>query len=183
MTTATPHVTTAEQLLGTAGLGRCEPVRGELIMMTPASGEHGGVVAELTGHLWSFIRPRNLGRVLGAATGFLISRDPETVRAPDVAFVRAERLPDEPIRGFFQIAPDLAVEVLSPNDRAGDVLDKVHQWLEAGCPAVWVVAPERRTVTVYEGPARIATRTAADELTCDELLPGFRLAVAEIFAG
>jgi len=151
-------------------------------MMTPASGEHGGVVAELTGHLWSFIRPRNLGKLLGAETGFLISRNPDTVRAPDVAFVRAERLPKGTVRGFFQTPPDLAVEVLSPSDRAGDVLDKVHQWLEAGCRVVWVVDPERRTVTVYEGPDRITTRTAADELTCDELLPDFRLAVKEIFA-
>jgi len=182
MATVAPHPTTAEQLLETTGLGRCELVRGELIMMSPAGGEHGRVVAELTGHLWSFVRSHNLGKIVGAETGFRIAREPDTVRAPDVAFIRAERLPRQPVRGYFEMSPDLAVEVLSPNDRAGDVLEKVHQWLESGCRAVWVVDPERQTVTVYEGPDRMVTRTAQDELTCEELLPGFRLAVKDIFA-
>jgi Uma2 family endonuclease len=182
MATAVPHVTTAEQLLEATGLGRCELVRGELIMMTPVSGEHARIVLKLGARLLAFVEEKRLGTVYAGDPGFHIGRDPDTVRAPDVAFVRAERLPKGPVRGFFQTPPDLAVEVLSPGDRAGEVLDKVHQWLEAGCRVVWVVDPEHQTVTVYEGPDRIATRTADDELTCDELLPGFGLAVKEIFA-
>ena len=175
------QIVSAEQLLETPGLGRCELVRGELIMMTPAGEEHGGIVANLTGHLWSFVRQRKLGKLYGAETGFQIGREPDTVRAPDVAFVRAERVPPAPLRGFFQAPPDLAVEVLSPSDRASEVLDKVHQWLDAGCLAVWVVDPEKRPVSVYGRPDRAITLAAGDELDGADVLPGFRLPVSEIF--
>ena len=151
-------------------------------MMSPTGEEHGGGVGEVAGQIWSFARTHKLGKVYGAETGFLISRDPDTVRAPDVAFLRAERVPPKPWRSFFRGAPDLVAEVLSPNDRASEVLDKVHQWLEAGCAVVWVVDPERQTVVVYESPDHAVTKTTGDELTCEKLLPGFRLPVAEIFA-
>ena len=181
MATTQPHIETADQLLKTPGLGRCELVRGELIMMTHAGFEHGSVVAKITAPLVRFVQQHRLGQMTGAETGFRIGHDPDTVRAPDVAFVRAERIPPEPVRGFFPGAPDLAVEVLSPDDRASAVLDKVHQWLAAGCLVVWVVDPEKRTVTVYNGPDRTVTLTAADELSADNLLPGLRLPVTEIF--
>ena len=182
MLTMLGQIVSAEQLLETPGPGRCELVRGELIMMTPAGEEHGGIVANLTGHLWSFVRAQKLGKLYGAETGFQIGREPDTVRAPDVAFVRAERVPAEPVRGFLQAPPDLAVEVLSPGDRASEVLDKVHQWLDAGCLAVWVVDPEKRTVSVYQRPDRAITLTAGDELDGADVLPGFRLPVSEIFS-
>ncbi len=181
MATTQPHIVSAEQLLKTPDLGRCELVRGELIMMTPAGFEHGSIVAKMTAPLGGFVKKHQLGRVTGVGTGFLIGHDPDTVRAPDVAFVRAGRIPAEPVRGFFPGAPDLAVEVLSPDDRASRVLDKVHQWLEAGCGIVWVVDPEKQTVTVHEGPNRTATLRTADELSGADLLPGFRFPVAKIF--
>jgi len=151
-------------------------------MMSPAGFEHGSIVMNVTLALGGFVKQHRLGRVAGSETGFRISRDPDTVRAPDVAFVRAERVPAEPVRGYFQGAPDLAVEILSPNDLASQVLDKVHQWLEAGCLIVWVVDPERKTVTVYEAPDRAVTLAEGDELSGGDLLPGLRLPVAELLA-
>jgi Uma2 family endonuclease len=176
------QITTARQLLDTPDLGRCELVRGELIMRRPAGFEHGRIVADISAPLARFVEQRGLGVVTGSGTGFLISRDPDTVRAPDVGFVRAERVSPAPTKGFFQGPPDLAVEVLSPDDRASQVLAKVHDWLAAGCRAVWVVDPEARTVSVYRSRDPMVVRSVSDELTGDDVLPEFRLPVAEIFA-
>jgi len=172
---------TADQLLATPGLGRCELVRGELILMTPAGFEHGCIAADLCARLAGFVRQERLGHVTGAKTGFQIARDPDTVRAPDVGFVRAERVPSPPPGGFFQGPPDLAVEVLSPDDRASEVLAKVNDWLTAGCLAVWVVDPAKRTVSVYGQQGQVATLSGHDELSGGDVLPGFRLSIAEIF--
>jgi Uma2 family endonuclease len=180
--TTTQQITTAEQLLGTPGLGRCELVRGELVMMTPAGFEHGRIVVNVTAPLADFVKKNKLGIVTGAETGFHIGRDPDTVRAPDVAFVRADRVPATPTVGFFSGAPDLAVEVLSPNDRASDVLAKVQDWLGAGCRVVWVVDPRTRTVSVYGDGNKLAVLKESDELSGDDVVPDFRLPVAEIFA-
>jgi Uma2 family endonuclease len=161
--------------------GRCELVRGELIVMTPAGAEHGQIVVRLTGPIYSHVAAKKLGAVFAAETGFVIERDPDTVRAPDVAFVRAGRLPRRSI-GFFQGAPDLAVEVLAPNDPAGEVLDKVQQWLAAACEQVWVVDPRTQTVTVYGSNGHIRMLKRGEVLTGGDLLPGFEMQVEEIFA-
>ncbi|MGD0899495.1 MAG: Uma2 family endonuclease [Thermoguttaceae bacterium] len=177
----TDQITTAEQLLEAHGLGRCELLRGELVMMSPAGSEHGVVVVRVTGPLNAFVRQHSLGEVLGAETGFKIGHRPDTVRAPDVAFVSRDRWPPQAPKGFFPGAPDLAVEVISPGDRASEVLAKVEDWLDAGCRAVWVVDPETRTVAVYHGRTAVEVLRVGDHLDGGELLPDFRLAVAEIF--
>ena len=151
-------------------------------MMSPTGGEHGSIVASVTAPLTLFVKQHGLGRIYGAETGFQIARDPDTVRAPDVGFVAAARMGAKPSRGFVPGPPDLAVEVVSPNDRAGEVLAKVFDWLDAGCRAVWVVDPPTRTVTVYRSREQIVTLGPDDELTGDDVVPGFRLPVAEIFA-
>lgn len=176
------HVMTADELLHAPGLGRCELIQGELVMMWPSGFEHGRVVARITGPLTDFVEVRALGVVTGAETGFVIARGPDTVRAPDVGFVRAERLPKEPVRGFFPAAPDLAVEVLSPDDRAGEVLRKVEDWLEAGCGVVWVVDPEKHTVSIHSRAAPVDVLGPEDVLTGDGALAGFRPPVAHVFA-
>ncbi|MFZ1937400.1 MAG: Uma2 family endonuclease [Thermoguttaceae bacterium] len=180
MVTAQP-ITTAEQLFQASDLGRCELLRGELIMMSPAGSEHGMIVAEIAGILRDFVKPRALGVVLGAETGFRVSSNPDTVLAPDVAFVRVDRVGDGLPKGFFPGAPDLAVEVLSPNDRAGEMFAKVQAWLNAGCASVWVVDPKTQTVTVYGADRKAIMFTSADVLTGGELLPGFSSPVAGIF--
>jgi len=151
-------------------------------MMMPAGFEHGRIVASITAPLATYVNQEKLGALTGAETGFQIGHDPDTVRAPDVAFIRAERVPPAPTPGFFQGAPDLAVEVLSPSDLAGAFLAKVHDWLAAGCRAVWVVDPGSRTVSVYRSRDEKIVWNVSDELTGDDIVPGFILPVAQIFA-
>ena len=150
-------------------------------MMAPAGSEHGGIIENVAFHLSGFVRSHKLGKIFGAETGFFIHRNPDTVRAPDVAFVRAERLSAKLPKGFFEGAPDLAVEVLSPEDRPGYVQAKIRDWFDAGCLAVWIVDPGDETVTIYEG-TRDAVVLHRDETQTDaRVLPGFSVAVSEIF--
>jgi Uma2 family endonuclease len=178
---ATEQITTAEQLSEAHGLGRCELVRGELVMMSPAGSEHGLVVVRITRQLSNFVEQHSLGVVLGAETGFHIGRNPDTVRAPDVAFVSRDRWPSPAPKGFFPGAPDLAVEVVSPSDLASEVLAKVEDWRNAGCQAVWVADPDAGTVTVYSGRNEPNVLHRGDQIGGSNLLPGFELAVAEVF--
>ena len=151
-------------------------------MMSPAGSEHGMIALSIGGILWDFVKRHSLGVVLGAETGFKIARDPDTVRAPDVAFIRANRIGDRLPKGYFPGAPDLAVEVLSPDDRAGEVFEKVQNWLDAGCVAVWVVDPKTQSVTVYDAGCKATVLKSSDLLTGGDLLPGFSTPVAEFFS-
>jgi len=172
--------TTAEQLLAAAGRGRCELIRGEVRRMNPAGYRHGEIVMRISGPLFAHVDAHGLGVVTGAETGFVLARDPDTVRAPDAAFVRAARARPERGAGFFEGAPDLAVEVLSPDDGPAYVRRKVRDWLDAGCAAVRVVDPASETVAVHEsaGTLRLGRR---DRLNGGAVLPGFTLRVAAIF--
>ena len=175
------QITTAEQLFQ-ANLQHCELIRGELIMMSPAGFDHGRFAVNVGSALANFVKARSLGSVVSAETGFRIAHDPDTVRAPDVAFVRADRIPPGGVKGFFQGAPDLAVEVVSPGDRPSEVMAKAQDWLQAGCPMVWVVDPETRNVSVYSSRKEVAILTAADTLTGGDVLPEFSILIAEVFA-
>jgi len=175
-------ITTAQQLLDAGDIGRCELVRGELIMMSPAGANHGQVAMELARRLANHVAEHKLGTVFAAETGFMIQRNPDTVRAPDVAFVKAQRSRAIPQRGFFIGAPDLAVEVLSPDDVATEVLAKVQDWINAGCSQVWIVDPKHRTVSVYDRNRPLQSLSDDQEVTGGELLPGFRVRVSELFS-
>jgi Uma2 family endonuclease len=178
------HLLTAAELFQTPGLGRCELVQGELISMSPAGFQHGQVAINIGWALKEYVRSHPIGSVTGAETGFQIGHDPDTVRAPDAAFIRSHRLPQRTIRGFFPEAPDLAVEVLSPNDRASEVLAKVRDWLQSdGCQMVWVVDPETTTVTVYHSEDQFSVLGPTDTLPGGDVLPGFSVRVGDIFAG
>ena len=150
-------------------------------MMTPAGSEHGDLTNELAFQLTRHVKAHQLGRIYAAETGFILARNPDTVRGPDVAFVRSDRASKTQTTGFFDGAPDLAVEILSLNDRAPAVLAKVHDWLGAKCRAVWVVDPSSQTISVYE-PDRAARILGADDnLTGGDIVPGFDLKVSEVF--
>ena len=181
MSTVT-NVTTAEQLLAT-NLQHCELIAGELIMMSPAGFDHGRFASRIVTALENHVSRLALGIVTTAEAGFQLARDPDTVRAPDVAFVRAARVPPGGVKGYFQGAPDLAVEVVSPSDRPDEVAAKVQDWLRAGCSMVWVVEPANRTVAVHRRGSEVAIATTVDALTGGDVLPGFSTPVARIFAG
>jgi Uma2 family endonuclease len=159
---------------------RTELVKGVLVVREPAGYRHGAVTMNLAGALHTFVRPRNLGRVLAAETGFKLFSDPDTVRAPDVAFIRADRIPDPPPGGFPAMAPDLAVEVLSPDDRPGEVLQKVADWLDAGVRLVWVVDPVRHVARVYRPDGTESLLSAGDALDGEDVVPGFSCGLAEV---
>jgi Uma2 family endonuclease len=161
---------------------RYELVRGEIRRMPPAGSEHGAVIMNIGTPLDQFVKAHGLGVVFGAETGFKIASDPDTVRAPDLAFVRRERIPEEGIpRGFWPGAPDLAVEVVSPGDTYTEVEEKVHDWLNAGTRMVLVLNPRTRTVAVYTSHTDVVRLTESDTLDGGEVLPGFTCRVAELF--
>jgi Uma2 family endonuclease len=175
------QVTTADELLRMGDIGRCELLRGKLVMMNPTGHEHGRVTLNLGAPIRNHVLAHGLGKAYAAETGFLLSREPDTVRAPDVGFVRAGR--EAPTsRGFFPGAPDLAVEVLSPDDRPRYVREKVAEWLAAGTRAVWVVDPRRRTVVLHEPGAEPRLLHETDMLRGGDLIPGFEVEVSEVFA-
>jgi Uma2 family endonuclease len=178
---ATPDLLTADELLAlNIPDKRAELVRGRLIVREPAGFRHGAVAAELTARLADFVRTNALGVVVAAETGFRLFSDPDTVRAPDVGFICADHVPKPLPRGCADIAPDLAVEVLSPDDRAGEVLAKVSDWLRAGCRLVWVVDPDRRLARVYRSDGSEAQVSADSTLDGEEVLPGFNCRVEDL---
>ena len=182
MTTRTRPVT-AEELLEKPEDGfRYELVRGELRRMAPAGNVHGYIAANLLGPLQGYVRANKLGRVYAAETGFRLSSDPDTVRAPDVAFVSSGRLGEVgEVSGYWPGAPDLAVEVVSPSDTHTEVTEKSLAWLDAGCRVVLAVDPSQRTVTVYRSREDIRILTDQDTIDGGDVVPGFGLPVAELF--
>ena len=152
---------------------RTELVRGVLVVREPPGGRHGRIAMNLGVELANYVRTRELGVVYAAETGFTLARHPDTVRAPDVAFVSRERLPTpEPI-GFPDLAPDLVVEVLSPDDRSGKLLAKIADWLSAGTRLVWVIDPERRLARVYRQDGTEQIVAAEAKLDGEDVVPGF----------
>ena len=180
---------TAEELFRVRDDGwRHALVRGELQSMTPAGFRHGAVVMNVAVPLGHHVQTRRLGVVCGAETGFVLARNPDTLLAPDVAFVRQERIAaaGQPVT-FWEGAPDLAVEVTSPGDTRPEVTrqEVTRQdtaWLSAGTRIVWVVDPRHATVTIHEPGASPRLLAASDLLDGAPLLPAFRLPVADIFA-
>ncbi|MEO7966811.1 MAG: Uma2 family endonuclease [Gemmatimonadaceae bacterium] len=165
---------------------RTELVRGRLIVSEPPGFEHGAVLAGVANALSLFVRDASAagasapGEVVAGDPGFWIERNPDTVRAPDVAFVAADRLPPGRVRGFLEQAPTLAIEVLSPNDRPSAVLAKVAQWLEAGSFLVWTIDPERREARVYRADGSQALIGEDGTLDGEHVLAGFALPMAEL---
>ena len=181
----TTKLVTAEELFEMPDDGfRYELVEGELRRMAPAGYEHGTVALKLTIPLGQYVEENDLGDVFAAETGFLLKTNPDTVRAPDLAFVRRERVSQVGDTKSYGVgAPDLAVEVMSPSDRIGKVEEKVKAWLDAGARLVWVVSPKLRTVTVYRSLTDISVLTENDTLDGEQVVPGFRLPVARLFSG
>src|SRR5437879_5250802 len=170
---------TAEELLQTnIPNKRTELVRGRLIVREPAGYSHGRVTLNLTVRLGAHVESAGCGQLVAA--GFTLFRTPDTVRAPDIAFVRRERLPDPATTGFPEMAPDLVVEVLSPDDRPGETLAKVGDWLEAGARLAWVIDPQRRLARIYRADGTESLLAESDALDGEDVLPGFSCPLASI---
>ena len=176
-----PALLTAEELLYTnVPNKRTELVRGRLIVHEPPGGRHGYVAANLAFRLSQHVDLTGAGAVFVGDVGFTLHRDPDTVRGPDIAFVRTNRLPKPIPNTYLEFAPDLVVEVLSHHDRPGEVLAKVGDWLDAGARLVWVVDPERRLARVYREDGTEDILDETNQLLGEDVLPGFSCTLASI---
>lgn len=178
-----PTRLTAEQLYELPDDGRRhELLRGTVVSEPLPSRLHGRTVTRFSELLSGFVRARRLGAVYTGDTGFVLARHPDTVRGPDVAFVSAERERETSgVAPFFPGAPDLAVEVRSPHDRTSEVLAKVSDYLAAGCRLAWVADPESEEVLVFRSPLSPCVVAGDDALEGEDVLPGFRILVRELF--
>ena len=175
-----PHLVRAEELSGISIPGKSiELVRGVLVVREPPSTRHGRVAAWVTHLLLDYVARHALGVVIQDA-GFEIESDPDTVRAPDVAFVSRSRVDEIPATGFARFAPDLAVEVVSPHDRPGELLAKVGQLLDAGSKLVWVIDPPRAQAIVYRENGDVTIVGPDGSLDGESVLPGFSCPLAGV---
>jgi len=162
---------------------RHELVAGELRTMAPSGSQHGRVTVRVTVPLGQYVEAHELGVVFGAETGFWIAEKPDTVRAPDVAFVRRERAEAVgDVTGYWPGAPDLGVEVISPSDLYTEVDEKVAMWLERGARMVLVVNPRRRTIAVHRPGGQVRLLAESDEIDGEDVVPGWKLPVRALFA-
>ena len=181
MTTDT-KLLTAKELFEMPDDGyRYELVRGELIQMPPPGLAHGRFAGHFVHSLWSHVEARSLGRVY-PETGYRLGSDPDTVRAPDASFISHERLDNiAETDGYWPGAPDLVVEVISPNDRYTEVEAKVSEWLEAGTRMVIVVNPRRRSVRVHRSPTEVDDLVEGDTIDGGDVVPGWSMQVSGLF--
>jgi Uma2 family endonuclease len=166
--------------------GRCELVKGEIVQMSPTGGEHGAIAAEISARLLIYVKSHDLGKVFAAETGFVIKhatgeQEKDTVRGIDVSFVRKARITKVP-KKYIPFPPDLAVEVVSPNDSESEIQTKVQEYQIAGVPLMWVVYPETQTVTVYRLNSEVEVLGIDDMLSGEDIIPGFTCPVVDIFA-
>ena len=142
---------------------------------------HGRVTMNLTVRLATYLRASPAGRLCPPGTRFTTSRSPDTVRTPDIAFIRADRLPDREPAATAPPMPDLVVDILSPKDRPLEIQSRAGEWLAAGTSLVWVVDPRRCTVHVYRADGTEEFVGSSGALNGEELLPGFSCPINEIF--
>lgn len=182
MSTVATTPMSADQLLLLPhdGRQRYELVAGELRTRSPAGYEHGTRASAL---LYVHVEQHNLGEVTAAETGFIIRRNPDTVRAPDAGFVSNDTLQQfgRPTRGYYPHGPDLAVEVLSPDESQAEIDEKIEDWFAGGARSVWIVNPRRKTVTVYRSLEEIRVLTERDVLESEDVVTGFTCPVARLF--
>ena len=183
MSATSTALMTAEELMELPDDGfRYELINGELEKMPPPGSPHGRIAFQLSVYLGQFILEHGLGQGFATDTGFKLTSNPDTVLAPDFAFVTNERFAEVSVtEGYGAGPPDLAVEVLSPSDRPGKVKQKISRWFSFGTKQLWIVDPKHTSVTVYRSPSDATTFSGSDYLEAQDLFPGFRLSLDRIF--
>jgi Uma2 family endonuclease len=176
-----PSLITGEELAAMGNIGRTELVKGEIIYLMPTGHPHSFYEGNMTGFLFAFVRKHQLGRVLPGEVGIYTHRQPDTVRGANVAFISHERLAQVQSKSFLDVCPELIVEVMSPDDAWSEVHEKLEEYFTVGAQLIWVVDPRRQRLHVYRSLTDLEILTTQDTLTGGEVLPGFQVAVAELF--
>ena len=179
---ASARLTTADDLLRMPDNGnRYELVRGELVRVSPSSVRSNWIAIQIAGELSAFVRRGKFGAVGGSEGGFRLASDPDTVRVPDVWFIRAERIPPEGLPdAFWPGAPDLVVEVLSPSDRSGQIVERLNDYFRAGTRLAWLIDPRTRAAVVFHADHMPAFVTEDGVLDGEDVLPGFTLRLRDV---
>ncbi len=178
----TETLITGEALAEMGDIGRCELVEGEIVMKSPTGWRHGKYERRLGQWLGEFVDEHALGEVMVGEVGFYTRRNPDTVRGADVIFISNERLAQVKSASFLDVAPELVVEVMSPDDRWSEVKQKIREYFAAGVNLVWVADPADKTVSVYRALTEVSLLAETDTLNGEEILPGFSAAIAALFA-
>lgn len=182
MSTVTRLITAEELFRMPDNGGRCELVDGEIVQMEPPGAMHGFVSMSLQRLLLNYVEARGLGVGFASETGFIVSRNPDSVLAPDGAFVRQERIDALGIPAeYFPEAPALVIEVRSKEDTSAKLAAKMERWLAAGVELGWAVDPKARSVTVYHPTRERRTLTGDEVLSGEQVVPGFECRVADLF--
>ena len=174
---------TGEELLRYPDLGPCELVDGRIVPLTPTRPEHGEVELDLGSELRAWARLSGRGRAFSGEVGIYIRRNPDTVRAADLVYISNERFAQRGKSSYLNVAPELVVEVLSPTDRKGDIVTKIKDYLSVGVDRVWIVDSKRQCIFAYRPDTEVQQFKVGDVLRDEELLPGFRLPVEDLFQG
>lgn len=172
---------TGEDVFALGDIGRAELVKGEIVRMSPTGYAHGLIESQIVHLLRTFVMKHRSGRVLTGEVGIYTHRDPDSVRAADVAYMSHERLAQVQSESYLDVAPDLIVEIISPGDRWTHIEDKLEEYFAIDVRLVWLVNPRKREVCVYRAPTDITKFTHDDTLSGGDVLPGFEVAVAELF--
>lgn len=172
---------TGEELMAMSDIGPCELVEGRIVPMSPTGDEHGAIEANISAELLTFVRAQKLGKVRVGEVGIYTHRNPDTVRGADVLFISNERYAQKEFQGFLDVAPDLVVEILSPNDRWTEVTQKLREYFAIGVRLVWVVDPQARCIYAYRTLTDVREFSANDDLPGEDVLPGFSVKVARLF--
>lgn len=173
---------TGEELLAMGDMGPCELIDGRIVPMSPTGGRHGLIELNLGAALQRFVRQQNLGWVLTGEVGIYTRRHPDRIRGADIVLLSRERWPHGPPAGFLEGAPDVVVEIISPNDRWQDVRQKLAEYFALGVLQVWIVEPDNRIVAVFRSSTALHQYGEHDTLRGEGWLQGFTLEVADLFA-
>ena len=179
---ATERLYTGAEALALGDIGPYELIEGRIVHMSPTKHQHGKYKINLATILNNFVKQHKLGEVQGGEVGLYVRRNPDTVRAADVLFISNERLAKANPDSFLDVAPELAAEIVSPDDRWTEIRQKIREYLSAGVSVVLVIDPAEQTATVYRSFANVHELTTADTLTLEDILPGFSVPVAELFS-
>ena len=182
MTPTIEKLITGEELQAMGDIGPCELIDGRIVMMDATGSEHGEIEGNFYEAIKNFARPHNLGRVQVGEVGIYISRNPDRVRAADVLFISLERYAQQKNkRAYLEVAPELIVEILSPDDRATEVNKKLRDYFSIGVQLVWVVDHEEKTVLAYHSLTAVRAFAINDTLTAEDVLPGFAVPLSQLF--